>query len=39
MQMQPPPPVTGTLCMLELTIPVHVDSATEELTLDLRDPW
>ncbi|TNN79766.1 putative protein in mobD 3'region [Liparis tanakae] len=26
-------------CMFRLTIPVHVDNATEELTFDLSDPW
>lgn len=28
-----------SLCVFKLTIPAHVDSATEELTLDLSDPW
>lgn len=35
----PDPPTTQLLCVFRLTIPVHVDSATEELTLDLSDPW
>lgn len=33
------PSCNPTLGTFRLTIPMHVDSATEELTLDLSNPW